>query len=699
MSMFKRSHSSKGQAMVEFAIVAIALLLIFFVIIELSRILWSWVTVQNAARQGARYAITGQFDITNCDGEPTPCDARVASIKAEALSRMTGMSLEEGDTLFEDGGMYRIEVYGINQYGELQPDFGGIPNQPVVVRVIYNVGIVTPILNDVVEAVPVMGQVTMNNEPFGSLGGINTGVSTAPNIPAIPTAGPTPSPTPTPTFTPSPTPGPSATPTNGPSPTPTPTATLAVCRVQYEETLIAGDTFLAITSDLEDVVTIIDWTLGGQVIGTGQMPSVPSNNHLCPAFALIPVSALIANHVVSVESDNGTFDVQTVQAGTSTNTPIPTQTLQPTNTPTPTPSITATPSPTGPFILLNSSCYNGPTAQITIYGYNWPDTEDVRLYFNNGLVSIIPSGHGGVFQRTLTQTGVSTGTHEIKATSTTGFDIELFISPCPNVTVTPTVEGATNTPVPADLLILGNPVLVSTPPIISYRPVTFQVTVRNAGEVNVSNQFFVDLFFDIPAGVYTPGVDPGIPLAYAAPEGYMALSSLDAGQNRDLVITAPYGFIGGTLTPRSVYAMVDSVEQVEEFNELNNVAGPALIAVTPGPSPTPRATVVGGDDELSGIVYTLYTSWVPQGRARMFLILVEPDLARETIVQQQSTDIQTGRYQFLGVADPTGTSYYKVVACFNVDGGTRVGTRSPLSPPNTFANIFMTASGTGCPYN
>lgn len=696
--MSKRSHSSKGQTLVEFAIVSIALLLIFFVIIELSRILWSWITVQNAARQGARYAITGQFDITNCDGEPTPCDARVASIKAEALNRMTGMALVEGDTLFEDAGMYRIEVYGINQYGELQPDFGGIPNQPVVVRVIYNVGIVTPILNGVVETVPVMGQVTMNNEPFGSLGGINTGVSTAPNIPAIPTAGPTPSPTPSPTHTPTFTPTSTGTVTPGPSPTNTSTPTPAVCNVRFEETLIAGDTFLAVTSDLEDVVTIIDWTLGGQVIGTGIMPNIPANNHLCPAFALIPVSALIANHVVSVESDNGTFDVQTVQAGTSTNTPIPTQTLEPTNTPTPTPSITATPSPTGPFIILNSTCYNGPTVQITVYGYNWPNGEDVRLSFNNSLVSIIPSGHGGIFQRTLNQTGVATGTHEVRATSTTGFDIELFISPCPNVTVTPTVEGATNTPVPADLMILGNPVLVSTPPIISYQPVTFQVTVRNGGEVNVSTQFFVDLFFDVPNGVYEPG-DISIPLAYAAPEGYMALSSLNANSSRDIVITAPYGFIGGTLTPRSVYAMVDSVEQVEELDETNNVAGPVFIAVTPGPSPTPRATVVGGDDEISGIAYTLYTSWVPQGRARMFLILVEPDLSRETIVQQQSTDLQTGRYQFLGVADNIGTSYYKVVACFNVDGGTRVGTRSPLSPPNAFANIFMTTSGTGCPYN
>lgn len=693
--MSKRSHSSKGQAMVEFAIVAIALLLIFFVIIELSRILWSWVTVQNAARQGARYAITGNLNLENCTGEPTPCDARVASIKAEALTRLTGMSLVEGDTLFEDAGMYRIEVYGINRYGELQPDFGGIPNQPVVVRVIYNVGIITPILNDVVEAVPVMGQVTMNNEPFGSLGGINTGISTAPNIPAIPTAGPTPTPTPTPTFTPTPTPGPSATPTIGPSPTNTATATPIICPVQFEETLIMGDTFLAITSDLGSEVKITDFTTG-QVIGTGTLPNTTIDGHLCPSFMLVPVSALVNQHMIVVENlTNGSFDIDTVQAGTNTPTPLPTQTLPPTNTPSPTPSITPTASPTGPFIILNSSCYNGPNINYTVYGYNWPTTETVSIFLNNALVTTISSGHSGSFQRVLSGIGITSGTHEVKAVSSTGFDIELFVSPCPNVTATPTTD-ATNTPLPPDLIVMTDTLgLVSTPPIISYQPVTFQLIVRNVGEVDVNNQFFVDLFFDVPTDVIQP---EGIPIAYAAPGAYMALSTLNSGQSQLLNITSPYGFIGGTLTPRSVHAMVDSLDQIIESNEVNNMASTRVV-VTPGPSPTPRPTTVGGVDQISGIVSTLYTSWVPQGRARVFLVYVEPSQSRETVVQQQDSDLQTGRYVFAGVAAPGSGNYYKVIACFNVDGSTRVGTRSPLSPPNNFANVFMFPDAVGCPYN
>ncbi|MFN2222124.1 MAG: TadE/TadG family type IV pilus assembly protein, partial [Candidatus Promineifilaceae bacterium] len=54
--------NSKGQALVEFALVITLLLLIIFVIIEAGRLFQAWVTVQNAARSAGRYAITGQYE-------------------------------------------------------------------------------------------------------------------------------------------------------------------------------------------------------------------------------------------------------------------------------------------------------------------------------------------------------------------------------------------------------------------------------------------------------------------------------------------------------------------------------------------------------------------------------------------------------------------------------------------------------------
>ena len=112
--MLKRLRQQpRGQAMVEFAIVIIVLLLIFFMIIEVGRILWAWVTVQNAARQGARYAITGQFDPA-CLSDPIPCaDPRIAGIEERVIDRMTGLRINmDAGRVYEDDFATFIEVYG-----------------------------------------------------------------------------------------------------------------------------------------------------------------------------------------------------------------------------------------------------------------------------------------------------------------------------------------------------------------------------------------------------------------------------------------------------------------------------------------------------------------------------------------------------------------------------------------------------------
>ncbi|MBC8333209.1 MAG: pilus assembly protein, partial [Anaerolineae bacterium] len=63
---FKKPRT-RGQAMVEFIIALPLLLLLLFGIIEFGRLVFSWMAVQNAARLGLRYAITGQFDEQYCD--------------------------------------------------------------------------------------------------------------------------------------------------------------------------------------------------------------------------------------------------------------------------------------------------------------------------------------------------------------------------------------------------------------------------------------------------------------------------------------------------------------------------------------------------------------------------------------------------------------------------------------------------------
>ncbi|MCC6957615.1 MAG: hypothetical protein B6D39_00620 [Anaerolineae bacterium UTCFX2] len=55
-----------GQAMVEFALALPILLLMLFGIIEFGRLLQAWLTVQNSARFGLRYLVTGEFNPHYC---------------------------------------------------------------------------------------------------------------------------------------------------------------------------------------------------------------------------------------------------------------------------------------------------------------------------------------------------------------------------------------------------------------------------------------------------------------------------------------------------------------------------------------------------------------------------------------------------------------------------------------------------------
>ncbi len=61
----ERLHRKRqGQTLAEFAITLPILLILMFGIIEFGRVFQAWVTLQNAARQAARYASTGQWDNT-----------------------------------------------------------------------------------------------------------------------------------------------------------------------------------------------------------------------------------------------------------------------------------------------------------------------------------------------------------------------------------------------------------------------------------------------------------------------------------------------------------------------------------------------------------------------------------------------------------------------------------------------------------
>ena len=158
ISFREKDTKNSGQALVEFALILIVLLLLLTMVIELGRIFWAWSSVQTAARSGARYAITGQAEIDACDGEPVGCLARTESIEEVALRNMAGLRVEQ-DVAFEDDYFTAVEIFGFNSAlpagQQMQLGYGGEPGQPVVVRVTYNVPIITPLLDNIVQNVPV----------------------------------------------------------------------------------------------------------------------------------------------------------------------------------------------------------------------------------------------------------------------------------------------------------------------------------------------------------------------------------------------------------------------------------------------------------------------------------------------------------------------------------------------------------------
>jgi hypothetical protein len=127
----KHKTRNTGQALVEFALIATVLLMIIFLIIEAAHILWGWITVQAAAREGMRYAITGQvmdpcavndldkfsFICEDINGNPIPENLRVGAIMSVTHRQLSSLPLNEESGAFEDPNYYIIEVWGVDTTG------------------------------------------------------------------------------------------------------------------------------------------------------------------------------------------------------------------------------------------------------------------------------------------------------------------------------------------------------------------------------------------------------------------------------------------------------------------------------------------------------------------------------------------------------------------------------------------------------
>jgi hypothetical protein len=209
---------------------------------------------------------------------------------------------------------------------------------------------------------------------------------------------------------------------------------------------------------------------------------------------------------------------------------------------------------------------------------------------------------------------------------------------------------------------------------VAYQPVQFSVVVTNTGTVNISDQFFVDLYLD-PSTILTDR----IPLVQS--DGYSAVNGLDGGASKVITITSPLGF-NNTPTDHLIYGMADSVLQISEAQETNNVTQPLFMNdVQQGPTPTPTSSL-GGSNQISGGVVAHGDDYVLQYRAVVSLI----DNSSGQVIGVTTSDIN-GYYQFNNVPSPTTS--YTVAGCMLIDGSEWYGFIIVGSVPITTAHVTM----------
>jgi Flp pilus assembly protein TadG len=93
------SRSRRGQSMVEFALVAPIFFLLLFGIIEAGRFMYHYEILNNAAREGIRYAIIHGENSSDPTGPPT--DATGADIKQAISDAALGL-VGAGDLVIPD---------------------------------------------------------------------------------------------------------------------------------------------------------------------------------------------------------------------------------------------------------------------------------------------------------------------------------------------------------------------------------------------------------------------------------------------------------------------------------------------------------------------------------------------------------------------------------------------------------------------
>jgi hypothetical protein len=152
-----RRNTSRGQGTVELALIAPVLLLCLFGVVEMGRLFYAWVTVQDAARTGTRAAITGQ-GVQN--GTRLSLIVSAAQQAAERLP-------SGGGTTITVRSWPDVTASGAGRTGN-----PGLPCELVEVEVGYSYRPITPLIGRLMSSSIVLrGRDRKLNEPWVPCGG------------------------------------------------------------------------------------------------------------------------------------------------------------------------------------------------------------------------------------------------------------------------------------------------------------------------------------------------------------------------------------------------------------------------------------------------------------------------------------------------------------------------------------------------
>lgn len=153
-SLKRRGAGERGQALVEFAAVFLAFMMLVFGVIEFARLYESWIVVQHAAREGARYGVTGRADCA------AGTQTRDNCIVYTAQQSLVNLSVADSSVAVKswDYPGYTATTSGAGNACDV-----------LEVDVTYSHKIAAPLISNIIGAtVTLHGKERMLNEPFAT---------------------------------------------------------------------------------------------------------------------------------------------------------------------------------------------------------------------------------------------------------------------------------------------------------------------------------------------------------------------------------------------------------------------------------------------------------------------------------------------------------------------------------------------------